>query len=54
MEVVFAEEMAHAIVEILETEERSDALVERIFVRDHRVALRSAGLWGNGAALTTK
>src|SRR5579871_3913772 len=53
MEIVLAEEMHHALVQVLEAEERPDALVQGIFVRDHGPILRSAGLWGNAAALTT-
>jgi hypothetical protein len=39
---VVPEEETDAVVEILEAEERSDALVERIFVEDH-VSRRALG-----------
>ena len=45
---VAPQEETDAVVEILEAEERSDALVERIFVEDHvsrRALGRIVGQW---------
>ena len=50
--VVLAEEETHPLVEVLEPQQRPDALVEGIFVGDHAAPLDWPGLWGNVRRMT--